>query len=338
MLRFILALTALAAAPAAQADEVTDVLLLRGDQQLWIALEGEADALRVDAGAGTLTLRLAGFQPARARRIAPAANAAITAISVQPVAMGADIVIEGGFAQASAELRQGGVLIGFTQGRSRVMAASPEPGRTPEPGRSAEPSTAIEAPNSTAMGASSIPSPGDQAAPASFRIGPPVETEDAVSRAPIVEPRPTPSSASAQPAASPSAAAPVAEAGQPESVQSGTVQSDAEVWRAEPDLPGPCDASAATVASSPWDLDALTVHAGCLVEIGEIDNGAGLYERVLAFEPSHFQAALGLARIRERQGRRADAARLFETAANSALTDGQALAARQAARRLRGEN
>jgi hypothetical protein len=103
-------------------------------------------------------------------------------------------------------------------------------------------------------------------------------------------------------------------------------------------LPGPCDASAARVASSPWDLDALTVHADCLVEIGQVNNGAGLYERVLAFEPSHFRPRSAL---RVSASARAAAPRrraCLKTAANSALTDGQALAARQAADRLRDDS
>lgn len=98
---------------------------------------------------------------------------------------------------------------------------------------------------------------------------------------------------------------------------------------------GPCDAQAAALADAPWDLDLIVAQADCLVEAGERANAVGLYERVLAFEPEHFRAALGLARLREHAGRHEDAARLFEAAAGSALTDGEALAARAAARRAR---
>jgi tetratricopeptide (TPR) repeat protein len=99
--------------------------------------------------------------------------------------------------------------------------------------------------------------------------------------------------------------------------------------------PGPCDAQASALADAPWDLDRLTDQADCLVEAGEPRNAAGLYERVLAFQPEHFRAALGLARLRQQSGRHADAARLYETAAGSAMTDGEALAASAAARRAR---
>lgn len=103
----------------------------------------------------------------------------------------------------------------------------------------------------------------------------------------------------------------------------------------EAPVSGPCDAQAAALADAPWDLDLIVAQADCLVEAGERENAVGLYERVLAFEPEHFRAALGLARLREHAGRHEDAARLFEAAAGSALTDGEALAARAAARRAR---
>jgi hypothetical protein len=105
----------------------------------------------------------------------------------------------------------------------------------------------------------------------------------------------------------------------------------------QPGMSGPCDATAGAVQESPWDLDALTRHGDCLVELGVRDNAAGLYERVLAFDPTHFRAAIGLARIREAQGRGDEAAALYERAANAALTDGEALAARAAAGRNRDE-
>ena len=63
-------------------------------------------------------------------------------------------------------------------------------------------------------------------------------------------------------------------------------------------------------------------------------DAATLYERVLAFEPGHYGAALGLARLRAAQGDTAAAAALFQTAADSARTDGEALAARSAADNL----
>jgi hypothetical protein len=180
-----------------------------------------------------------------------------------------------------------------------------------------------------------------------FRIGDPIDDRTPSGGLWLMEPD-DPEPGAEVPSSAPRSETPVAEAvpsqqADPAQAQEGgvdlsSVPGETELVSDEGDQPGPCDATAAVIASSPWDLDALADHAGCLVQIGEEDNGAGLYERVLAFDPGHFQAALGLARLRERQGRRQDAARLFETAADAARTDGQALSARAAARRLRGDD
>lgn len=97
---------------------------------------------------------------------------------------------------------------------------------------------------------------------------------------------------------------------------------------------GPCLETQSDIAQSPWDLDALTAHAGCLSEAGLTDQAIGLYERVLAFEPGRYEAAIGLARLREARGEDAAARDLFLEAARNARTDGEALQARAAARRL----
>jgi hypothetical protein len=98
---------------------------------------------------------------------------------------------------------------------------------------------------------------------------------------------------------------------------------------------GPCEADEAALEDSPWDLDLLANLGECLVESDKAEDAKTYYERVLAFEPGHFRAALGLARIQEAEGNRSDAARLFDAASRSATTDGEALAARAAARRIR---
>lgn len=97
---------------------------------------------------------------------------------------------------------------------------------------------------------------------------------------------------------------------------------------------GPCAQTQARIAQSPWDLDALTDHAACLTEDGLTDQAIGLYERVLAFEPGHYAAAMGLARLREARGQNEAARDLFLEAARNARTDGEALQARAAARRM----
>lgn len=96
-----------------------------------------------------------------------------------------------------------------------------------------------------------------------------------------------------------------------------------------------CPDSAARLSDAPWDLNLLSTHADCLVSVGDSEGAVALYQRVLAFDPRHFQAALGLARILSDQGDHQAAAELFDTAASVARTDGQAVQARMAARRAR---
>lgn len=97
---------------------------------------------------------------------------------------------------------------------------------------------------------------------------------------------------------------------------------------------GVCAGSASRLEDTPWDLNAMSAHADCLVREQRLADATTLYERVLAFEPGHYGAALGLARLRAAAGDREGAAELFQTAAEGARTDGEALAARQAAEEL----
>ncbi len=336
MFRALFALTVFAAAPTALADDVTDVLLLPGDQQLWIALDSAPAGLTYETRAGVITLILEGFEASLARAIVPASGDEVSAVSVEPGSGVTTIQIEGGFGASAAQLREGGVLIDLSGARYRVATSGPAMDETEAPADRIESEQAwTDTPTSEQSDPSEAEPQGHiNTRPETYRIS------DSAPE-PVVEdtgPVSTPQTVLSMPSRLTS------EAPQSEVVESAQevdlTSVPGETALAEPETiePGPCDPTAAAVASSPWDLDALANHAACLVEIGETANGAGLFERVLAFEPGHFQAALGLAQLRERQGRRSDAARLFETAANSALTDGQALAARQSARRLREEN
>lgn len=94
-----------------------------------------------------------------------------------------------------------------------------------------------------------------------------------------------------------------------------------------------CPAESAVVDSDPWNLEALLAQARCYSEAGETGAAALVLERVLAFQPDQFDAALELGRIREQQGDLQAAQALYEQAAGSALTDGNALRARRAAQR-----
>jgi tetratricopeptide (TPR) repeat protein len=96
----------------------------------------------------------------------------------------------------------------------------------------------------------------------------------------------------------------------------------------------PCTQAASAVDADPWDIDALTRHAECLLDAGQADEATILLERVIAFEPGRFDAVIALAEAHAAQGD-VDAARaLYEQAANVAATDGQAIAARARARDL----
>lgn len=97
---------------------------------------------------------------------------------------------------------------------------------------------------------------------------------------------------------------------------------------------GPCEPTQAAIADSPWDLDGLTAHADCLAAEGLNDQAIGLYQRVLAFEPGHYAASMGLGRLQAERGSRETARDLFLEAARNAQTDSEALQARAAARRL----
>ena len=95
-----------------------------------------------------------------------------------------------------------------------------------------------------------------------------------------------------------------------------------------------CDTAHQAVEADPWDIDALTVHASCLLDAGETDEAVVVLERVIAFEPGRFDAVIALAEAHEARGDVNTARALYEQAANVAETDGQAVAARARARAL----
>jgi Tetratricopeptide repeat len=95
-----------------------------------------------------------------------------------------------------------------------------------------------------------------------------------------------------------------------------------------------CASQADTVAMSPWDLDALTALAQCHVDDNRPSEARPHLERVLAFEPGRFDAAILLAEVAEREGAIDEARALYDQAAGSARSDGQAAAARARGRAL----
>lgn len=318
-----LAMGAAAVAPAG-AGEVRDVLALPGGA-VFVALDETPTSMTASADAGRVAVSFQAWS-AEPRTLEPFGEAGFSRLVVT-----ADgFVMEGGFSGAQAELRRGGVLIHFGDGASHDGEAAAGDGAPhgPAPGSASsyasiqalDPAAGADAQGAHADGRA--PNPGSAASMAQSpgRMSqtdsePTPAPQDAMSMpqgAPQSEPEP-------DPAAYPAAA----------DMEANTTEAASQPG------PGPCDAQAAALADTPWDLDRLTDQADCLVEAGETRNAAGLYERVLAFQPEHFRAALGLAGLRQQSGRYADAARLYETAAGSAMTDGEALAASAAARRAR---
>ncbi|WP_420431148.1 tetratricopeptide repeat protein [Hyphobacterium sp.] len=95
-----------------------------------------------------------------------------------------------------------------------------------------------------------------------------------------------------------------------------------------------CEAATAALEVDSWNIDALMVHAGCLMAQGAPADAIPLLERVVAFEPGRFDAVIALAEANETLGDVVSAHALYEQAATVAATDGQAVAARARARRL----
>ena len=316
----VLTASALAAltCSAAQA-ELRDVALLQeaGRTQLWLSFDEQPQAVEVRPGEG-LVLHVDGVTAQGSRRIEPAVRGPVSALAVSRAPNGVSISVSGAFSGGEAEVRQGGVLVTLLNvtGVSAPITRTPprthateqaRPAQTTshaEPDPSASPSHATAAPSGhetsdhdpSASAASSHAAP-DHAAPA--------QTETA--------PQSSHPTSAHEPAT-----------GEPLQL-GGDIVIDESV----------CPDSAARLADAPWDLNLLSTHADCLVSMGDSEGAVALYQRVLAFDPRHFQAALGLARILSDQGDHQAAAELFDTAASAARTDGQAVQARMAARRAR---
>ncbi len=326
-LRDLLMASALAAAAplaAAEADGVRDVMIVdRGVPHVWIALDAAPRGIEALSAPGRLSLTLAGVSLDEARRIIPVNGGPLRAVTATPGEAGVQLILEGDFTSAEAELRQGGVWIAL-DGRLGGETHARAPHAVAYDGESDRPSAPASADSRTASGHAT----GDAASGAMPEEAADVQEGAQAGAARDVAP------STLEPSSMPDLQPPAdrddgrADAGPPEAGIG-----------ADPEQSGPCDATAAAVQESPWDLDALTRHADCLAGVGPAAraNAAGLYERVLAFDPTHFRAAIGLARIREAQGRGQEAAALYERAASAALTDGEALAARAAADRSRDD-
>lgn len=334
----VLALAGATPVALAREDGVRDVLLVdRGGPHVWIALEATPRSLQAQSAPGRLVLDVQGLSLEEARRIVPVNGAPLRVLTATPLDGGAArLVLEGAFTTGEASIRQGGVWIALD---GRISDPAPAPAPAVAAATVGDDRTAPTEPE--AGEPVSAAGPGANSAPSRATI--PAGTAAAPGRpasAVVLEPGHGAPDLPAVPASEPQAEAEMRSVPADPAGESAIIDAAPEAAvGADPDRAGPCDATAAAVQESPWDLDALTRHADCLVSLGPAgrDNAAGLYERVLAFDPTHFRAAIGLARIREAQGRGAEAARLYERAASAAMTDGEALAARAAADRNRDD-
>ena len=100
---------------------------------------------------------------------------------------------------------------------------------------------------------------------------------------------------------------------------------------------GSCEAAAAAVELNPWDDTALADHASCLVDMGNIEQAALIYEQMLAFEPENFDFAMALADIRANQGDMAAARALYDQATMNSMSDAEAIRARSQARAIQDQ-
>lgn len=166
----------------------------------------------------------------------------------------------------------------------------------------------------------------------------------AAASTPYAPPRPSASLANAE-AATPPADPPAADPS-PEQTPAPAPAPAPTPAASVPDLPATpaqraaavnpaCAGVAQELEDAPWDLDLIAAQGACLAHAGDSADARVQYERVLAFEPEHARAALGLARLKEAAGDHTGAAELYDIAARGARTDGEALEAMAAARRLR---
>ncbi len=313
----VLTASALAALSCSAAEaELRDISLLQdaGRTQLWLSFDDQPRGVEVRPGTG-LVLHVDGVTSEGARRIEPAVRGPVSALALTPAPNGVSISVSGAFSGGEAEVRQGGVLVTLMN----VTGVSAPITRTPPQTHAAEESASESASSPAAQNqqaSSSAPTPSSAAQGAGAAPGSAMDTTDAQTSSQSVtdaEPDETHASSTHDPARG-------------EALElGGDIVIDESV----------CPDSAARLADAPWDLNLLSTHADCLVSMGDSEGAVALYQRVLAFDPRHFQAALGLARILSDQGDHQAAAELFDTAASAARTDGQAVQARMAARRAR---
>jgi len=289
--------------------------------RIWLAFDAQPAAVDVQAGGAALELRIEGVSSAE-RLISPSDRSLVDAVRLSGDGNGAVTVRlqgHGGWQDAQAEIRRGGILVtldldeAVTVADAAPGAAAREETHAPTHGpthgdaaASADASAGDAESRETPRSASTSGHAGDDGAPDGAGASQTGEDEAAP---------PAAEDPSAAPAAQDSASA--ARPG-----PRGTAGS------------GDCSEEAEAVAENPWDDDSLHRHAACLTGAGELEAAAIIYEQMLAFAPDDFRALIALAEVRAEQGENAAARELYSQAASFAISDAEAARARARLREL----
>lgn len=284
--------------------------------RIWISFDNQPVEVLLTPTSDGVRLDVRGVE-AQPHNIQPSDRRLVSALQVIPVDEGAQINItaSGYWSDARAELRQGGVLLhvrlDFGANESRA--------------------TNSDTANRNALAQLT----GE---PVEFSSDPNRHDTPAANR---VEREHSPEPAVERHAAAVATAAAQEHIANAEVAGNETTAAAMEVAEAIPEPVAaraePCLAEAALVDEDPWDDARLISHAACLRDAGEIEDAAGIYQQMLAFEPENFDIAMELATIRRAQGNDAAARTLFDQAASNATSDAEAVRAHSRIREIQNQ-
>lgn len=319
-------LTLLVAAPSF-AQEVDDIVLGQDEHSPWMFIATDADLAQLNADiASAHRFVLAGDEIGEGR-FELYGSGPVEAVEFRSIGPGeSQLILHGLVTAYTAELRQGGIMIRWS-GADEVHQPGSEPARQ-------QPVAELQ-PDAEQPLEDFVPIPAETILSRQAEL----ETESADPAGPSDMP-------SSQVEVVPSDFAPDESAGETGVTDTDIVEDLASLPEDDMSLDeisedsfstedaGLCQAEAEAVAASTWDIPLMTAYAQCLQGGGEVASATSLYEQILAFEPDHFQAALGLAGLKAEAGDRDEARQLYMEAARSARTDGDALRARALANAL----
>ncbi|MEA1942306.1 MAG: hypothetical protein U9P68_08690 [Pseudomonadota bacterium] len=310
------AILGLSAGPAAA--ELRDVIAETDGTtgRIWLAFDAQPATVDVESDGAALDLRIGGVSSAD-RLISPSDRSLVDAIRVSAGSDGAVTVRlqgHGGWQDAHAEVRRGGVLVTLDLGEAVTLARAGSPDRA-----------SVQEPREA--GASDTGRPSG--------AGPDTGADPHEREAPSRQ-------SAGQDTAPDGGETGQSQAGEQEAGTAATEsrsetaadESGASETAAAANAGGDCAEEAAAVAENPWDDDSLHRHAACLTAAGELDAAAIIYEQMLAFAPDDFRALIALAEVRAEQGENAAARELYSQAASFAISDAEAARARARLREL----